>query len=76
MAIDIECDIPTKEVAQSELLQFGNTVLPDRILFARSWKTLSIPMKEIIQETEALTRRESVKRKWRYENAARILKLK
>ncbi len=58
------------------LLQFGNTVLQDKILFASSWQTLSLPMKQIIQETEDLTRNETVKRKWMYENAARLLKIK
>jgi predicted TIM-barrel fold metal-dependent hydrolase len=57
------------------LLQFGNTVLQDRILFASSWMNLAMPMKQIIQETEELTRNETVKHKWMYENAARILKI-
>jgi predicted TIM-barrel fold metal-dependent hydrolase len=57
------------------LLQFGNTVLQDKILFASSWVTLAMPMKQIIQETQELTRNETVKRKWMYENAARILKI-
>ena len=57
------------------LLQFGNTVLQDRILFASSWQTLALPMKQIIQETGDLTRNEVVKRKWMYENAERLLKL-
>ena len=57
------------------LLQFGNTVLQDRILFASSWMNLAMPMKQIIQETQELTRNETVKHKWMYENAARILKI-
>lgn len=57
------------------LLQFGNTLLQDRILFASSWRTLSIPMKEVIHEVEGLTRSDAVKRKWMYKNAARIFKL-
>jgi predicted TIM-barrel fold metal-dependent hydrolase len=56
-------------------LQFGNTVLQDRILFASSWMNLSIPMKQIIQETEELPRNEEVKKKWMYGNAARILEI-
>jgi len=55
------------------LLQFGNTVLQDRILFASSWMTLGLPMKQIIEEMEDLPRNDAVKRKWMYENAARIL---
>ena len=57
------------------LLQFGNTVLQDRILFASSWMNLAMPMKQIIQETQELTRNETVKHKWMYENAAHILKI-
>jgi hypothetical protein len=57
------------------LLHFGNTVLQDKILFASSWMTLGVPMTQIIQEMEELTRNEVVKRKWMYENAARILKI-
>ena len=57
------------------LLQFGNTLLQDRILFASSWMTLGLPLKEIIAEVEALPLKDSVKRKWLYENAARGLSL-
>ncbi|MBW2084940.1 MAG: amidohydrolase [Deltaproteobacteria bacterium] len=57
------------------LLQFGNTLLQDRILFASSWMTLGLPLKQIIQETKELPSKDSVKPKWLYENAARILKL-
>ncbi|MBW2061505.1 MAG: amidohydrolase [Deltaproteobacteria bacterium] len=57
------------------LLQFGNTLLQDRILFASSWMTLGLPLKQIIQETKELPLKDSVKPKWLYENAARILKL-
>jgi hypothetical protein len=57
------------------LMQFGNTLLSDRILFASSWMTLGMPMKEIIAETEALPLKDSVRPKWMYQNAARLLKL-
>jgi predicted TIM-barrel fold metal-dependent hydrolase len=57
------------------LLQFGNTLLQDRILFASSWMTLGLPLKQIIQETEELPLKDTVKPKWMYENAARLLKL-
>jgi len=55
------------------LLQFGNTLLQDRMLFASSWMTLGLPMKQIIEETEALPLKDSVRPKWMYHNAARIL---
>jgi len=57
------------------LLQFGNTLLQDRMLFASSWMTLGLPLKQIIQEMENLPLKESVKPKWMYENAARILNI-
>ncbi len=57
------------------LLQFGNTALQDKILFASSWMNLSLPMKQIIKETEELTRNEQVRNKWMYKNAARLLRI-
>ena len=57
------------------LLQFGNTLLQDKILFASSWMTLSMPLKQIIEEMENLPLKDSVKEKWMYGNAARILKI-
>lgn len=57
------------------LLQFGNTLLQDRILFASSWMTLGLSLREIIAEVEALPLKDSVKRKWLYENAAHVLSL-
>ncbi len=55
------------------LLQFGNTLLQDRMVFASSWMTLGLPLKQIIQETEDLPLKDSVRPKWMYRNAARIL---
>lgn len=55
------------------LLQFGNTLLQDRMLFASSWMTLGLPLKQIIKETEDLPLKDSVRPKWMYQNAARIL---
>jgi len=57
------------------LLQFGNTILQDKILFASSWMTLSMPLKQIIAEMENLPLKDAVREKWMYGNAARILKL-
>jgi predicted TIM-barrel fold metal-dependent hydrolase len=58
------------------LLQFGNTVLQEKILFASSWMTLGLSLKQVIQEMDQLPLKDSVKQKWMYENAARILNLK
>jgi predicted TIM-barrel fold metal-dependent hydrolase len=57
------------------LLQFGNSLLQDRILFASSWMTLGLPMKQIIQEMYELPLKDAVKQKWMYDNAARLLGL-
>lgn len=57
------------------LLQFGNTLLQDRVLFASSWMTLGLPMKQIVQEVLDLPLKETVKKKWMYENAANLLKI-
>lgn len=57
------------------LLQFGNSLLQDRMLFASSWGTLGLPLDQIVRETLELPLKESVKPKWMYENAARLLKI-
>jgi predicted TIM-barrel fold metal-dependent hydrolase len=55
------------------LLQFGNTLLQDKILFASSWLTLGLPLKQIVQEMYELPLKDSVKQKWMHDNAARLL---
>ena len=57
------------------LIQFGNTVLQDKILFASSWLTLGMPLKQIAQEVMELPLKEGVKKKWMYDNAANLLKI-
>jgi len=57
------------------LIQFGNTLLQDRILFASSWMTLGLPLKQIALEVLDLPIKENVKKKWMYENAARLLNI-
>jgi hypothetical protein len=57
------------------LLQFGNTLLQDRILFASSWITLGLPLKQIAGEVMELPLKETVKKKWMGENAARLFKI-
>ena len=57
------------------LLQFGNTLLQDRILFASSWVTQGLSLKQIAEEVMALPLKPHVKTKWMGENAARIFKV-
>ena len=54
------------------LMQFGNTLLQDRIVFASSWWTYGLPIKEVIQEMRDLPLKEEVKDKWLYRNALRL----
>jgi predicted TIM-barrel fold metal-dependent hydrolase len=55
------------------LLQYGNTLLQDRILFGSGFP--SIPLERSLAEIEALPLNETVRRKWLGENAARFLGL-
>jgi len=52
------------------LIQFGNSLLQDRIVFGSMWP--SLPMKRCVEETRALPLKEEVKEKWLYYNAARF----
>jgi predicted TIM-barrel fold metal-dependent hydrolase len=54
------------------LMQFGNTLLQDKVVFASSWWTYGLPIKQVIQEMRALPLKEIVKEKWLYENATRL----
>lgn len=53
------------------LLQYGNTVLQDRMMFGTSFPLQ--PIRRTLEETLALPLKETVKAKWLYENAARVL---
>jgi hypothetical protein len=57
------------------LMQYGNTLLQDRIVFASSWMTYSLPIKEVIEEMLALPLKDSVKEKWLYRNSRRLFGL-
>ncbi len=54
------------------LMQFGNTLLQDRIVFASSWGTYSMPINDVVREMSALPLKDEVKEKWLYKNAARL----
>lgn len=55
------------------LLQYGNTVLQDRMIFGSAFPMQ--PVDRAIDEIAALPLKESVRHKWLYENAARFLGL-
>ena len=55
------------------LLQFGNTLIQDKVMVGVSWLTLSQPYETLIGEVLALPLKDAVKEKWLYGNAARVL---
>ena len=57
------------------LMQFGNTLLQDRVVFASSWFTFGMPIKQVVEEMLALPLKDSVKEKWMYKNARRLFGL-
>lgn len=56
-----------------QFLQFGNTLLQDKVMVGLSARLIGISLSEAIEEYEALPLKESVKKKWLYSNAARFL---
>jgi predicted TIM-barrel fold metal-dependent hydrolase len=57
------------------LLQFGNTLLQDKVMVGLSWETIGLPLETLIGEYMQLPLKDSVKDKWLYANARRFLKL-
>ncbi|UCE56893.1 MAG: amidohydrolase [Desulfobacterales bacterium] len=57
------------------LMQFGNTLLQDRIVFASGAGDLGLPIGQIVAEMIALPLKESVKEKWLYRNALQLFKM-
>ena len=57
------------------LMQFGNTLLQDRVVFASSWFTFALPIKQVVEEMLALPLKDSVKEKWMYKNARRLFRM-
>lgn len=55
------------------LLQYGRTVLQDRIIFGSSWPMM--PVARSVAEVRALPLEPEVQHKWLYENARRFLRL-
>ena len=55
------------------LVQFGGSVLQDRIIFGTSYPL--VPVERSVKEVEELPLKDDVKRKWLHDNAARLLRL-
>lgn len=54
------------------LIQFGNTLLQDRVVFASGVGDLGLPIGQIVQEMQDLPLKDTVKEKWLYHNAMRL----
>lgn len=54
------------------LMQFGNTLLQDRIVFASGVGDLGLPLEQIVQEMRELPLKDAVKEKWLYHNSAAL----
>ena len=57
------------------LIQFGNTLIQDKVLVGISAGLIGQPYETLIQEYLDLPLKESVKEKWLYRNAARVFGL-
>ena len=57
------------------LMQFGNTLIQDKVLVGLSAGLVSQPHETLIQEYMALPLKDTVKEKWLYSNAARVFRL-
>lgn len=57
------------------LLQFGNTLLQDQVVFASGADDLGLPVSQLVEEMLALPLKDHVKEKWLYKNAQRVFKV-
>jgi len=57
------------------LLQFGNTLLQDRIVFGSRGKEIESSLSSVIQKAKRLPLKPEVKQKWMYGNAAKLFGL-
>ena len=58
-----------------QFLQFGNTLLQDKIMVGLSWEAFGLPMEALIEEYAALPLKDRVIEKWLYGNAQRFFRL-
>lgn len=54
------------------LLNFGNSILQDRVLFGSVWVLMGLSIKQLADGIMDLPLKEEVKGKWLYDNAARL----
>ena len=58
-----------------QLLQFGNTLLQDKIMVGLSWEAFGVPMEALIEEYAALPLKGPVLDKWLFGNAKNFFRL-
>jgi len=58
-----------------QFLQFGNSLLQDKIMVGLSWEAFGLPMEEVVEEYAALPLKDSVIDKWLYHNARTFFRL-
>ena len=68
-------NIPKPGSGWEMIMQFGNTLLQDKMLFASSWMTLGMTPAAVVREYDALPLRDAVRPKWMGLNASRLLGL-
>jgi hypothetical protein len=54
------------------LLQFGNTLLQDQMVFGSGVGDLGLPIGQVVKEMRELPLKDAVKEKWLYSNALRL----
>jgi hypothetical protein len=57
-------------------LQFGNTLLQDKIMVGLSWEAFGVPMEDLIEEYAALALKPAVLDKWLFGNATEFFGLR
>jgi uncharacterized protein len=65
----------TKNSGWEMFMQFGNTLLQDKIMIGLSRETFGVPYETLIAEYEELPLKDSVKDKWFYQNAAEFFRI-
>ena len=65
----------TKGSGWEQFLQFGNTLLQDKVMVGLSAAAFGMTMEEEIKEYLELPLKDSVKEKWLYHNAARFFEI-
>ena len=58
-----------------QFLQFGNSLLQDKIMVGLSWEAFGLPMEKVVEEYAALPLKDLVVEKWLYSNARTFFRL-